>query len=302
MKKLLCVILASCMIFALTACNSEPDAAPAATANEAANENKDADNEETTPAIETDEPAADEPAADEPAADEPAADEPAAEEETDVLDYSYDDSRLLYKEDFENGIGQWQARQIGDAVEHSDYKKILEKYGTTFITMEQTDETAYSGNYSLKVADRYAGWNGAILDITDYLSDEIDSYEAMVWVKMPEDCDPARLILSYQTNVEEFGFDVEDYAYWNDYAGESGVYSKYMLPAGTEDPGKDENLTPFYTYPEGYSTDDGWVLLRGTMQIVKSSYDKISVYIETTQGNATKQNFYIDDFVLLKGK
>ena len=58
MKKILALLLALCMIFALAACG---ETAPA----------------ETKPA---EEPAAEEPAAEAPAAEEPAAEEPAAEE------------------------------------------------------------------------------------------------------------------------------------------------------------------------------------------------------------------------------
>ena len=66
MKKILALLLALCMIFALVACGEAKTEEPAA--------------EEPT----TEEPAAEEPAAEEPAAEEPAAEEPAAESDVRV--------------------------------------------------------------------------------------------------------------------------------------------------------------------------------------------------------------------------
>ena len=195
----------------------------------------------------------------------------------------YDTSKVLYSEDFENGIGNWVARDRVD---------------NTSLIAELTDEEAQSGDFSLKVSGRERSWEGVIIDITDYLRDDVLFYEVAVWVKVPETAPPARVVMSLEMH------DIYDsvwYSWLDDYDEENGILSKYFFPAGTPNPNTTELHDPLYIIPEGYSTDDGWVLLRGTFFHFLPEHKEVHFYIETIGGRAAEMDFYIDNFVLLIG-
>ena len=267
-KKLLCLILAMCLTLSLAACNGEDGGGDTPATPEAP---------EATP---TPEPT------------------PRDIEWIDAGPFQYDASRIVYRTDFEDGLGDWQRRMVGDATDHSSYNTFMERHGTTYIDMELSD-VSKSGSYSMLIANRLTGWNGAILDITDYLLDDVSMYEAFAWVNMPDDAMPGRLHLSLQTVEYMGGIKNEEYIWLSDFDGEGGIFSKFVLPAGTEDPGNNEDLSPFYNIPEGYSTQDGWVLLHGTFPAMKILYDEFYIYIESTLGLATEQDFYVDELVIL---
>jgi len=208
-----------------------------------------------------------------------------------ILDYSFSQSRVLYKNDFESGLNGWMAR--GPDKEHFDYGKYL-------IVTELTGEEAHSGKQCMKVSGRIKSWNGAILDITDYIRNDITEYESMVWVKLRDDADPCMINLSLQLVSKISGIDFPEYRLWEDYTNFSPyILSNYRLPVSAAGSAAEKWEV---NYQEGYSTDDGWVLLRGKTSIQKSDYESVSVYIETSNGKTNTQEIYIDDFVLLIGK
>jgi len=167
--------------------------------------------------------------------------------------FLYETSRVLYSEDFENGIGNWVARTNDN---------------NTSIIAEITSGEAQSGDYSLKVSGRERSWEGVIIDITDYLRDDVFFYEVTVWVKVPETATPARVVMS----LEEHRSDGVWYSQLNNFDA--------------------DNV---------YSTDDGWVLLRGTFFVFLAECNEVHFYIETIGGIAAEMDFYIDNFVLLIG-
>jgi hypothetical protein len=207
--------------------------------------------------------------------------------------FDFDESRVLYKNDFENDLGGWLSR--GPEEDHFDYNKYTVK-------VELTDEEAHSGKQCMKISGREKSWNGAILDITKYICDGIQKYEALIWVKLPESTDSCRIHLSLQTISKIGGIDFPDYNMWDDYSSDGYLLSKFRLPVSAAN-------TPLINtpghwdlrYPKGYSTADGWVLLRGITSIKKRHYDSVHVYIETTEG-AIVRCIYADDFMLLKGE
>ncbi|MCL2693933.1 MAG: carbohydrate binding domain-containing protein [Oscillospiraceae bacterium] len=215
---------------------------------------------------------------------------------SEFLDYSYDESRVLYKCGFEYDLGGWLAR--GPEEEHYDYGKYLVK-------VERTEEEAQSGSKCMKITDRVKTWNGAILDITSFIREDITEYEAMVWVKIRDGVSPCRVNLCLQTNAKVDGVDFPWYGVWDDYSvvGEPPhILSKYRLPVSSTEPVEEvwENR-----YPEGYTTDDGWVLLRGKTKIKKCHYDRIYAYLDTSiseSSSVSTQDIYVDNFVLLIGK
>jgi hypothetical protein len=76
-----------------------------------------------------------------------------------------------------------------------------------------------------------------------------------------------------------------------------GILSKFALPMFDEIPDwvseSDEYL---YRYPEGYTTEDGWVLLHGMIITVASNWDPILFYIESRSGIS---DFYIDSYAII---
>jgi len=213
------------------------------------------------------------------------------------LSFDYDESRVLYKNDFEEGLNGWTAR--GPEEGHFDYKKYE-------VRVELCGEEAHSGSKCMKISGRTRAWNGAYLNITKLIKDNIKNYEAMVWVKLRNDAEPSRIHLSLETTVKMAGVDFPEQCWWEDYNPELNMLSKFRLPtstATTEAAGWDVQ------YPQGYATEDGWVLLRGKINIHKSHFDSIYAFIETSgpqgeseYGGANINDIYIDDFILLTGE
>jgi hypothetical protein len=205
-------------------------------------------------------------------------------EDLSVFNYDYIPSRVLYKSDFEDGLKDWTPRTPGDS--HVDYGKYETKISIT-------TEERHSGSQCMKIEGRQRGWNGASLDITKYLKERIQNYEIMVWVKLREDAKSCRVHLSIATLEMLCGVEVPMFNHIEDYGQEQGILTKYRLPVGTAEKGSwDAN------YPEGYATDDGWVLLRGKINIRKADYSQVYIYIETN-GDLCENVLYVDDFVLL---
>ncbi|MCL2108289.1 MAG: carbohydrate binding domain-containing protein [Oscillospiraceae bacterium] len=208
-----------------------------------------------------------------------------------ILDYSYDQSRVLYENNFEDGLKGWEPR--GPVKEH------FKKYNYA-VGVELTEDTPHSGSRCLKVFGRNEDWNGAVLDITDYTDDKIISYEVLVWVRLESDAEPCMLHLSLQTLSKIANIDFPEYRRLDDYTKSAPfILANYRLPT-TAAASADEQWK--VNYQPGYSTEDGWVLLRGKMKLRKSHYDKIFLYIETSEGKINTQDLFIDDFVLLEGE
>lgn len=208
----------------------------------------------------------------------------------DILDYSYEESRVLYKNDFEQELRGWKIR--GPEEGHFNYDKHEVK-------VELTAEEAHSGSRCMKISGRLENWNGAEIDITKYLRENKEDYEAMVWVKLREDAVPCMVNLSFQTNSRVADIDFPEFSYFGNISeANPSILSHYRLPVGTPAP---ENEEWQINYPPGYVTDDGWVLLRGKVKVNVRNYEKVFVYIETSVAESHNQDIYVDDFVLLKG-
>jgi hypothetical protein len=208
-----------------------------------------------------------------------------------VFSYDYDESRVLYKNDFENELNGWIDR--GPEVNHYDANKY-------HISVELSNEEKHGGSRCMKISGRRYGWNGATLNIIDYLRDDIFKYEAMVWVKIPADSKPCRVHLSLETNEKLTGGGaLPHFGQWDDYCDYRNILSKYRLPVcALHDAGTESWET---NYPQGYTTKDGWVLLRGRAEITKAHNLSVFAYIETNGDNNTS-DIYVDDFVLLIGE
>jgi len=211
---------------------------------------------------------------------------PQQEKKTTVFDY--DEGRVLFFDDFKNGIGDWRPR--GPSSIYTPAHALNDGYE---VILELTSDEKYSGEECLKVNGRKYGWNGAMLDITKHLNDNIFFYEVAVWVKIPEDAPSCRVCISLEANTVFAGVPFQSFHYWYDYDSEKSLLSKFRLPLGTGDP--DEWDTQ---YPDGYTTPDGWVLLRGLAEIYKTHFDSVCVYIETSEDDCNSP-LYVDNFMLL---
>lgn len=202
----------------------------------------------------------------------------------------FEQSRVLYQSDFDSNLNGWLVRE--PEVDHYDY-------GKYHVKIELTDEECHSGTKCLKVTDRMKSWNGTIFDITKYMRDSITKYEAMVWVKVRDGEDPCRVHLSLQKNSSIGDIVFPEYTLWDDISqAPPYILSKFRLPVSSTEPVKEvwENR-----YTPGYVTDNGWVLLRGVINIIKNHYDSVHVYIETSESKSSTQDIYVDDFILLAG-
>ena len=180
MKKILALLLALCMIFALAACG-EQAAAPA---------------KEDAPAAE---PAAEAPAAEEPAAEEPAAEEPAEGGITAVESPEYDSMKLdsleygkdymsLYEYMQENGIDYTIADVIEDPDTGLAYIEVngeQHELGLDFLTMSMVYKNEPAGDYAT-TDDVYAAWwrlyitrwNMLLPEVPLYSNEYYDLYNA----------------------------------------------------------------------------------------------------------------------------
>jgi len=211
--------------------------------------------------------------------------------------FGYNESKVLYKNDFEDSLNGWTARGPEDG--HFDY----EKYE---VRVELSDEEAHGGKKCMKISGRTRAWNGAYLNITKLIKENIKNYEAMVWVKLRDNAEPSRIHLSLETTVKMAGVDFPEQCWWEDYDVKSNFLSKFKLPTCIAASGSADWDVQ---YPQGYATNDGWVLLRGKINIHKSHFDSIYAFIETSgpqgeseYGGANTNDIYIDDFVLLIGE
>ncbi|MCL1822655.1 MAG: dockerin type I domain-containing protein [Oscillospiraceae bacterium] len=198
--------------------------------------------------------------------------------------------RLLYFTDFENGLDGWAVHspKNGDTG-YVEYEA----------NVELTKEESHSGKQSLKVSDRKNYWQGTVIDITDYLRDDVLEYEVMVWVKVPEGANPTIIRLSYQIVEIIDGIESNLYGTWDDYDYENDKLSKYRLPASLYDPESEDWAV---RYHEDYFSDDGWVLLHGEMWFFAPFYKKVYVHFDTSHNfDNIYDDYYIDDFVLLRG-
>lgn len=211
-----------------------------------------------------------------------------AEEEKITTSFAYDEERVLYFNNFENSAQDWRPR--GSSVRFSPEQAERDGYD---IILERTAEEKHSGTHCLKVSGRKFGWNGAMVDLTRHLRDNVFFYEAAVWVKIPSDAPSCRVCLSLEANTVFAGVPFQKFHYWHDFKPEHGILSKYLLPVGAGEPGNWDTQ-----YQPGCYTEDGWVLLRGRAEIHKTHFDSIFAYIET---DADRCNYpiYIDDFMLL---
>ncbi|MCL2638217.1 MAG: hypothetical protein FWD48_07570 [Oscillospiraceae bacterium] len=328
-KRLLCVILAAFMLFAFVACSEDtPANTPGGNENPSANDPAPSDN----PTASTDPDNSGEAAQPrEPVVIDNSGYTGEWPDFNDYVPFSYDMNRVVYATDFSNpaevcqcenprecggenkcldGAAIWRRRwdpgrtinpMVGDARIETT---VHEFYGD--MVLELSTDTYITGSSSLLVANRASDWNGAILDITDILPNDVTEYEIFLWVKMPPDADPGRVMISAQTN----GLDGEEYRQWGDFGmldedDDDEIYhaSKYWLPAefyviaedGTEpNPGEDAE----YNIPREFERD-GWVLLRGTSTFVKMFYEQIQIYVETKQGHPNTQAIYIDSITIM---
>ncbi|MCL1823670.1 MAG: carbohydrate binding domain-containing protein [Oscillospiraceae bacterium] len=215
------------------------------------------------------------------------------EQENEFVSFEYDESRVLYQNNFEDELNGWIDR--GPGKDHYDQSKYS-------ITVETTAEEKHSGTKCMKISGRQFGWNGATINIIDFLRTDTLKYEAMVWVKIPDNAKPCRVHLSLETNEKMSSGDIfPHFGQWNDYCDYRNILSKYRLPLNAP---ADESAEPWETdYPKGYTTEDGWILLRGKAEIDKRLYTSVFTYIETNgDGDANTSDIYVDDFVLLIGE
>jgi hypothetical protein len=210
------------------------------------------------------------------------------EESTDnIFNYEYKSSRILYHNNFGQELNGWEARTILDP-EHYDYGKYN-------VVVEISDEAKRTGIGCMKISGRRMNWNGATLEVTQYLSQNIHDYEVQAWVKFGEPAVSQRIILSLETHSMLAGVDFPHFDAMEDYSGNVGILSKYKLPVGSGEDAWDTR------YPENYTTPDGWVLLRGKINIRPAHHARVLIYFETAEDELNSNIIYVDDFVLLKG-
>jgi len=214
-----------------------------------------------------------------------------ASKEKNLLDYSYDEAMVLYKNDFEEDLNGWKSR--GPEEGHFNY-------GKHEVKVELTAEEACSEKQCMKISGRIEHWNGAEIDITEYLHEGIADYEAMAWVKLREDAAPCLVNLSLQCHSRIGNIDFPEFKFWENINDVNpSILSNYRLPVGTPPFQSEEWQT---NYPPGYVTENGWVLLRGKAKIDVKQLEYVYFFIETANGKTEDQILYIDDFVLLKGE
>jgi hypothetical protein len=322
-KKLLCIILAAFMMFALVACSEDTPAT---------------DSGSNTP---TNQPADTPSGGDDPAPADPDGDDPAGTDDgtpaaatfdnstytgpwpdfNAYVPFEYDMNRVIYATGFESnddicvctvprdcggdnlcrdGAAIWRrrwdpGRSISPMVDGERFPTTVhEFYGDQIL--EISSEYSLQGGSSLKVANRAHAWGGATLDITEFLLDDVTAYEIFVWVKMPEGSDPGRVLLSRQTD----GLDGTEFGQWADYDADEGILSKYRLPVSAANALADDPDAWDSRFPEYHVRDDGWVLFRGTSQIVKMFYDQVQIYLETGDGgNPNLQPLYMDALTIM---
>jgi hypothetical protein len=205
-----------------------------------------------------------------------------------VFSYVPDPSLILCKCNFNDDLCNWTARgPTGQDV----------KEGSPKVEISLTSETKHSGSSCLKVTGRHMAWHGARLDIAKYTREGLRDYEAMVWVKVPDDAPSCKVSLSLETNSQLGGVVFPFYEQWNDYSGDNMHLSKFRLPVGGIHADAEEWEI---NYPPDGVTDDGWVLLHGKIRINRAEHFRSFVYIETNN-QGMNSDIYIDDFILLKG-
>jgi len=301
-KKLLCMILAMFMVLGLaTACNDESPAPPAGGGNNAndGDDKSDDQKNDDDPAKTDDDPAKTD---DDPPPPAP----PVSYSDRDWPDLSayfpfeYDQSRVIYATGFEadeEGFSFCVCEEKGQCDKGEACESAWGVRGSTEVL--ELSDIALQGGTSLRVSERTSGWNGPIVDITDYVLDTEMFYEAFAWIRMDEDASPGRIIMSSQTN----GIEGEKYIWWEDYDAPENVLSKRALPVGLHVVGEDgEEQNPGqdgqYNIPRELVNGD-WTLLRGSNFFYKPDADKIYLYFETLGGRSNEMNFYIDCLVLL---
>jgi hypothetical protein len=328
-KKLLCIMLAMVMVFTFAACSGGDDDPPSTT-----NDDPVVTPDVPGPAVD-DDPIVDDPGTtvdpDAPAEriiyDNSGYNGPWPDF-NDYVPFSYDMTKVIYATSFDDeseictceeprecggdnkchdGAAIWRrrwdpGRTISPMVDGERVNTTVHEFYGDMI-LEISSDFAIHGDTSLLVANRSHDWNGATLDITDFILNNESEYECFVWVKMPPGADAGRVLLSAQTN----GPDGELYRGWADYGivYEDDPYhaSKYWFPIetylmgedGTEaNPGEDAEYNIPYIYEK-----DGWVLLRGTTAFVKIFFDQIQVYVETKEGHPNRQPIYMDCFTIM---
>jgi len=206
-----------------------------------------------------------------------------------LASYEPDPERILLRCDFNSDLCGWTIRGPGWRKEGDDSGK--------GIALSLDTDIKHSGASSLKITGRFESWQGATLNIADYIKESIKDYEAMVWVKIPDNAPSCKVCLSLETNSKLGGVVFPYYEQFADFDQKNSVLSKYRLPVNGDHGEYDAWET---AYPKGHTTDDGWVLLHGKVKINRAEYFKAYVYIETNNQGANN-DIYIDDFVLLRG-
>ena len=211
----------------------------------------------------------------------------------DIFNYEYNKSRVLYSNDFESDLKGWYPREPMQG--HYDYGKYK-------VATEISTEESHSGTQCMRIYDRRFNWNGAYLDVTNILRDDMTAYEVMVWVKLRPDASSCRVRVMLEAVDSISTVQFPTFIEVEDFCQERGILSKFRLPVGSGDDDWDTR------YPKGYE-ENGWVLLRGKFNIRISQYANAYLYIETTREENSSNNeeedtndIYVDDFVLLRAK
>lgn len=129
------------------------------------------------------------------------------------------------------------------------------------VTAEQSKEAAHEGENSLYVTGRTSAWNGATINVTDYIVPNTE-YEFSIWVYVPEAASETTFQISTQIDVKDSP----------SYKQLTGADSKKTVK-----PGEWIKLTGSYTY---------------------EAFDVAQIYIETDE-NGKEASFYIDDANLI---
>lgn len=199
--------------------------------------------------------------------------------------YEPDPDRILLRCSFNEDACGWMVRGAAAETVAKNVKLSL------------STDVKRSGNSSLRISGRYESWHGPCLDIAAHVREGLQNYEAMAWVKVPDDSPSCKIYLSLETNSMLAGVVFPYYEHFEDFNAKESMLSKYRLPVGIDHGVYEEWET---AYPEGYTTADGWVLLRGRVKINRAEYFRSVVYIETN-GQGKNSDIYIDDFILMRG-